>query len=996
MKILSVLILLFLSTISLVAQTDRGTLSGTVTDPSGRRVVGAKIAVRSQVTGVEHLTVTNDAGIFAVTSLSTGSYVVTIDATGFAQLRFDSVDLDVGQTRTLDAKLAVSSTATEIEISPDAGLSRTSAEIGGVVHGSQAQEIPLNGRSYVGLVSLVPGAIDSGTGTQSDVRFAGLSAEDNNWHLDGVDNSGINHQYQKVDLHLQVSTEAIAEFRANGVAYSADQGGTAGGQIEIVSKTGGDKFHGAAWEFLRNNVFDAAPWGAGGYLPPLHLNDFGANIGGPIRKGKLFFFANYEGLRENIGEVLNGTVPSPAFRAQVAEEQPALAPLINAYPAGQVSISPVAMTWVGNGPQVTHEDSGLIRADYRFNDRMNAFVRFNTDHYTQTAPGSLNPSTGFNNLNTPNATIGLQNTFSPRFLNDVRYGFDRAEFLQGQNTPFAFALQISPFTSIGNPSGSIRNDNSFTGIDDATFLIGRHTVKAGVTVRRVQENKASPNAPDETIAFTSTDTFLLNLIDSDTYNGQVPVTGQRMTSYFGYIMDQFKLNSTINLNLGMRYEYFGVNHEVLGRGILVDPINCPDVICPSTTAWYQPNLADFSPRLSAAWSPAALHNKLVVRAGFGIYYGYGQFGGLSAPISNLATKYTLNQTQVPGLSYPIDPGLGVASRSSSPSGSPTNRKDTAVDEWTLSIQDEVAKQTIFQVAYFGTNASHVFSDTTLNGIDPATGKRPFPNFSTIDYRGTFDHASTNALQTSLQRSFNTGWLLSANYEWSHSIDNGGIGGGEADVAQNVHCPSCERSSSDQDMRQYFSASSIYRLPVGRGRTILGNISRPADLFLGGWELSGIASARSGLPLNVTVSRSASVLPDQINKSQRPDRVPGVSFYPHHQTPSDWLNPAAFATPANGTWGNLGRNAVRAPGLWQFDPALHKRFAVNERIGVNFRAEAFNVFNRAQYGKPAVTWAPPKGGVANPNNFGVITGSYNTNPAGSGTPRELQFSLKVEF
>jgi hypothetical protein len=351
---------------------------------------------------------------------------------------------------------------------------------------------------------------------------------------------------------------------------------------------------------------------------------------------------------------------------------------------------------------------------------------------------------------------------------------------------------------------------------------------------------------------------------------------------------------------------------------------------------------------------------------------------------------------VPGLSYPIDPNLGVASHSNSPSGSPTNRKDTAVDEWTLSIQDEVAKQTIFQIAYFGTNASHVFSDTTLNGIDPATGKRPFSNFSTIDYRGTFDHASTNALQTSLQRSFNTGWLLSANYEWSHSIDNGGIGGGEADVAENVHCPTCERSSSDQDMRQYFSASSIYRLPIGRGHAVLGNASRTTDLFLGGWELSGIASARSGLPLNVTVSRSASALPDQINKSQRPDRIPGVSLYPHHQTPSDWLNPAAFAVPANGTWGNLGRNAVRAPGLWQFDPALHKRFAVNERIGVNFRAEAFNVFNRAQYGKPAVTWAPPKGGVDNPNNFGVITGSYNTNPAGSGTPRELQFSLKVEF
>jgi hypothetical protein len=996
------LLLLFLFTVlPLMAQTDRGTIAGVVTDPSGERVVGAKVVIKSNATDLERVVKTNGSGLYTVTSLSTGAYQIKIEAPGFSELLFNHVTLDVGQTRTMDAALSVSGGSTRIEVT-DAGLSRSSVEIGGVVHGQQAQDLPLNGRSYVGLVSLVPGAIDSGTGTQQDVRFAGLSDEDNSWHLDGVDNSGINHQYQKVDLHLQVSTEAIAEFRANGVAYSADQGGTAGGQIEVVSKTGGDMYHGAAWEFIRNNVFDATPWNFQNSLPALRLNNFGANIGGPIIKKKLFFFANYEGLRQNINTALTGQVPAVTFRNQVAAQQPLLAPLINAYPVGQVPIDSISARWFGSGPDVTHEDSGLIRADYHVNDRMSTFVRFNTDHYTETAPDTFNPSTAFNNLNTPNATIGVQNTFSTTFFNDARFGFDRAEFSQGQNTPFAFALQISPFDTIDSPSGSVRNDNSFTGLDDATFVHGMHTIKAGFTVRRVQENKASPNTPDETIEYNSPATFLQNLIDSDSYAGAVPVTGQRLTEYFAYVLDQFKLGPTLNFNVGVRYENFGVDHEVLNRFISADPINCPGVICAPNVPWYYQSNLLFSPRLGVIWSPAVFNNKIAIRSGFGIYNGFGQFGGLGQPIGNLATKYTLNQTQAPGFGYPVPPDLGVATYSNSPAGASIHRKITNIYEWTLSIQQQLAKQTTWQIAYFGTRGAHLFSSITLNGIDPATGKRPYAGFSTIGYQDSSNDGYTHALQTSIQRSFATGWMLSANYEWSHSIDTGGVGGGESDTPQNSNCISCERGPSDQDMRHYFTASTIYQLPFGRGRKYLATSSRLTDFFLGGWQLAGIASARSGLPLNVTLSRPANALPDQINKGQRPDRVPGVSLYPNNKSPQNWLNPAAFTTPANGIWGNLGRNAVRAPGVWQIDPALNKRFPVTERVGMNFRAEAFNILNRAQYGKPGVSWAPPTGTLGspdyspNPNSFGVINSSYSTNATGSGTPRELQFSLKVEF
>lgn len=992
MKKLMLLFLVFWPVV-LLAQTDRATLTGTVTDSAGRRVVGARVEIRSIATGLAQTTRTDSAGVYTVTSLSTGTYEVSLDANGFTQQRFEAVGLDVGQIRTLDAQLSVAGGATRIEVRPSSGLARSSVEIGGVVNGKQAQDLPLNGRSYVGLVSLVPGAIDSGTGTQQDVRFAGLSDEDNNWHLDGVDDSGINHAYLKEDLHLQVSTEAIAEFRANGVAYSADQGGSTGGQIEVVSRSGGDQYHGAAWEFLRNNVFDATPWNFENQLPALRLNNFGANIGGPILRKRLFFFANYEALRQDLNQALTGTVPSLSYRTEVAAKQPVLVPLISAFPVGQVLLSDgYSATWYGSGPEVTHEDSGLIRVDYHINDRNSAFGRFNTDQYTDTAPDTFNPSTAFTNEDTPNAEIGLQSTITPRFLNDARYGFDRGNFSQGQSTPFAFALQITPFTSIDNPSGSVRTDNSFTGIDDATFLRGKHTIKAGITVRRVQENKASPNFPDETISYDGPDTkpdgFLQNLINTDSYAGAVPVTGQRLTEYFGYVLDQFKVGRTLNLNLGVRYENFGVDHEVLGRGINVDPVNCPNVICAPSVPWYDRSNLLFSPRIGVIWSPDSLRQKTVFRTGFGIYDGFGQFGGLGQPIGNLATKYTLDQAQAPGFSYPVPPGLGTATHSNSPAGGSIHRKITSVYEWTLSMQQEVARQTIVQVAYFGTRATHNFSKITINGINPVTGARPYAGFSTMSYQNSSSDGYTHALQASVQRSFSTGWMLSGNYEWAHSIDDGGIGGGEADTPQNNNCIPCERSSSDTDIRSYFRLSTIYELPVGRGRTFLGGSSRMTDLFLGGWQLAGIASARTGLPVNVTISRKASALPDQINKNQRPNRVSGVPLYPSHQTTQHWLNPAAFSTPANGAWGNLGRNAVRAPGIWQIDPAVSKRFTVTERLGLIFRAEAFNVLNRAQYGDPSATFGT--------SSFGEITQSFSTNATGTGTPRELQFSLKLEY
>jgi hypothetical protein len=244
-----------------------------------------------------------------------------------------------------------------------------------------------------------------------------------------------------------------------------------------------------------------------------------------------------------------------------------------------------------------------------------------------------------------------------------------------------------------------------------------------------------------------------------------------------------------------------------------------------------------------------------------------------------------------------------------------------VDEWNFSVQQELTHDTMLQVGYLGTKGTHLFQKgLALNGINPVTGIRPYASLtnSTIGWTTYDANSNLEALQISLRRNLSTGLLISANYQWSHGISDGSNGDGESDTPENMNCRSCERGATDFDVRHNFTTSAVWIVPVGKGHRLLGGASPLVNSLLGGWQLSVIGLARTGLPANVTLSRSASALPDGINGSQRPDVVPGQSLYPADQAPNLWLNPYAFTVPANGKWGNAGRNIVRVPGIWQAD------------------------------------------------------------------------------
>jgi len=327
--------------------------------------------------------------------------------------------------------------------------------------------------------------------------------------------------------------------------------------------------------------------------------------------------------------------------------------------------------------------------------------------------------------------------------------------------------------------------------------------------------------------------------------------------------------------------------------------------------------------------------------------------------------------------------------------------DSYVEQWTASVQQALPGQTSLTLTYLGAHGVHLFRRSYTNLINPVTNTRPLPQYpSEIDTKYNEGESTFNALVVSVNRRFHNGLFFAGNYMFSHALNDGSVGAGDADAAQNVACFRCEYASSDYDARHSGTVSAVYDLPFGRNGRFL-NSSKFDDLFAGGWSIDSLLSGRAGLPVDVYLSRNSSELPDGNNVDQRPNRVPGVTLYPANKGIGHWINPAVFLLPAVGTWGNASRNPVTGPPLWQDDSAVQKTFHINERNSVIFRTEAFNLVNRAQYGQPSATLSVGNSAgqrtMIVPSSFGAITSTVNSaGLVGTGTPRVLEFSLRITY
>jgi hypothetical protein len=980
------------------AQVDRAGLNGTVTDSSGRVIAGVHVTALQNDTKLLREAISSPNGYYDIPEMPVGAYTVTFSLEGFKNLVFTDVTQVLGQTRTLNATLTVSGRNESIQVSASSGqIDETSDALAAPIESTQVKELPLDGRNWATLTALTPGAVDTGGSNQRSVRFAGRGRDDDNFTYDGIDATNIINQAQQPYVRLAIPLDTIEEFRVNAMLATAEGAGTGGPQLSVTSPSGTNQFHGDAFEFFRNNVFDAKePVPVTPVQPPFHLNQFGGSLGGPINSDKTFFFVAYEGYRQILGQALLGYVPSDPFRAQVEAESPVLGSILNAYPEGQSLINPDVAQWTGEGKQIGREDSGMFRVDHRFSDKTTMFARASIDQALSTAPlassGQYLQDQQQLTSSPVNAVVELLHIFSSTLLDEFKFGFNRstADTTNINQTGSLYAISVSPFTTLNNDKVSIGVGNSFSAIDNLTWVKGRHTLKGGVEIRRIQLNQG--NTASGTVTFASAAAFAADQVSTATLTGVLPVNGLRKTQFYGYLQDEWKWRPNLTINFGGRYSFFNVFHEVFGRANPFDFATCgPQGFCGVGASFGQPNYGDFDPRVAIAWAPRNSPNT-VIRAGFGTYHEDGQLDDQNLPISNEVYSYSLSNKTIPILSFPIDQFLADTTGIISPRDEDRDRKDTLVTQWGLSVQHTLPADFVATVSYVGSEGAHLLTLSETNVVNALTGTRPYPAFGQVSWRGNISNSSFQALSVAVKRSFSRGLLLAANYQWSHEIDDGSDGSGDGDslVAQNVACQSCERADGIWDVRHVFNANAVYQLPFGLSQPFLNQPGFWRYLF-GSWELSSMALARTGFPLNVIVDRSASAVPDGNSTDQRPNLVPGVSLIPPGgPTPSEWINPAAFAVPAPGTFGDAPRDVARGPGTWQIDLGAAKHISFSERDELEFRAEFFNIFNHPQFGQPQADFS------AGPGVFGSIITTLNTGPVGTGTPRQLQFMLRLKF
>ena len=998
------------------AQVDRSGLTGTVTDASNSLLPQAHVIVVESATGLRRETISDASGNYIIPQLPVGIYTVTFEHQGFKSLEIVDVQQVIGSTRTLDARLQVAGREERVNISSaSALLDRNSSAVTGLIEGEQANELPLNGRNWSALTAFIPGAIDTGGSNQRTVRFAGRGLDDSNFTYDGVDATNIVNQTQRQWVRLAIPPDAIAEFRVDSMMSTAEGGSTGGAQLDVTSPAGTNRFHGRLFEYLRNDLFDAPlpEWASNGEAQqPLRLNQFGGSLGGPIVRGKVFFFLASEAYRQNWGYPVSGDVPSQSLIATVPSTAPVYT-IINGFPgAGPKRIlTPWTSITDPGDPhymdydlltcectQVVNESSAMVRLDQHFSTKTTGFMRFSYDRSVNTQPLSAAATDLQQKVSAPvNGALELLHVFTPRLVNEVKAGFNRSTSNQYNYSDSGIIYQIAisggpgpGFVTENYNYASIYVGNSFSAIDNMTFVHERHTFKAGVEFRSIQLNQEY--GQHGKITFSSVENLANNAVMKASLTGALPVNGLRKNDYFLYAQDEYKWRPNLTLNLGLRYTIFDLFDEKNGKANPFDFATCGSQgYCGIGASFGQQNFGDIDPRVAFAWTMRK-GGQTVIRGGFGIYHEDGQLDDQNLPAKNEVPSYSATGSSKLPLSYPVVFGSGTIS----PNAEQRDRKDSYVEQWSFSAQRELPGDFVGTISYLGSLGVHLLETNVVNLIDPSTGVAQYSAFApAIGWRGSVGMSSYNGLSVAMRRSFSRGLLVASNYTWSHEIDNGSNGSGDGDEIspQNAMCLACDRASGAWDARHVVNGNVVYQLPFGQGKPML-NQRGIASTIAGNWELTTTALARTGFPTNVLMPSSYTTL-DGNSGSQRPDLVKCVSLTPPGgRTVAEWIDPAAFATPA-GEFGTAPRDLVRGPGTWQVDLGAGKTIPLRERGRLEFRSEFYNIFNHPQLGQPQSTFNP-----SNTTGFGSIINTANTvspqTPVGSGTPREMQFALRLEF
>jgi hypothetical protein len=1078
-KLLCLLFLVCAAVMTAHAQTETATISGLITDDTGATVPGAEVKLQSVERGALESATTNNAGIYVFPSVQPGQYQIRVQKPGFKQVDFLGLIVNVQDHIEQNFRLQVGSVSESVTVEANGvSINTTDGTVSTVVDRQFAENLPMNGRSFQSLIELAPGVVVVGLTASAGAdsgQFSvnGQRASSNYWTVDGVSaNVGTSAVFGGTGTagtvgttsvfggtNSLVSVDAMQEFRIQTSTYAPEFGRTPGGQISIVTRSGTNQFHGTAFDFLRNDIFDANNWFNGvNLLNPKPLpkaqerqNDFGGTFSGPILKDRTFFFFSYEGLRLRLPNTALTTVPDLSARQNAI---PAVQPFLNAFPfdPNQPDLGNGRAQFNASFSNPATLDSYGLRIDHKLSTKLTLFGRYNYSPSEIVQRGSFALSSPVSSrIVSQTVTIGSTWMLSPTINNELRFNYSRTNAAStdlldgfgGAVPPGSLPLP-SPFTADNAKFvfsvGGLQNGTYFEGanvrnlqqqinlVDNISVQKGSHNLKFGIDYRRLSP-ETTPFLYTQLVGMRNVPSAENGTLSRNLIQANTDVT-LLLHNLAAFAEDTWRLAPRLTLTYGARWDVDVAPSSAKGPPpSAVTGFNLGDLsqlaLAPAGTRTFNTRYGNVAPRLGIAYQLSQNQDRAtVVRGGFGVFYDLA-----SSEIGNLLAQAGYPYKAIRICSSPSDPACPNGSFTfplSSAAAAPLqivppnasqgtlaafdpNLRLPYTLEWNVALEQGLGRGQSFSASYVGSAGRRLIQSAQISP--------PNANYVTAFLVTNSPTSDYNALQLQFQRRLSRGLQALVSYSWSHSLDSASAGSiGNASNSAAATNPNANRGPSDFDIRNALSAALTYALPSAKLNPFVSVITR-------GWSLQSIVQVRSAPPVDV-FDGNFSRLSNGFLANPRPDVIPGIPLYLYGpQYPggkafnnvvvtggcpdgSDQIGP--FCSPPTDPntgnalrQGNLGRNALRGFGATQWDLAIHRDFPIREAVKLQFRAEMFNVLNHPNF-------APPIGDLSDPN-FGLSTvmlgqylggGSLGGGGLSSlyqiGGPRSIQFALKLSF
>ena len=1096
-----------------------GNITGTVRDPQGATVGKADVTITDEKTGATRTVTTNDDGFYSAPSLPAGMYSISTAPSGFKKTITTGVELHVSENKTVNLDLQVGQVTETVTVtSESAPVELRSGEVSSLVSEKQVTELPLNGRNYAQLALMVPGISQAGsfaargTGLDSNVDMSvnGNQSNANLWTVDGVNNMDVG---SNATLLVFPSIDSIAEFRVERNSFSAEYGQAQGAVINLITKGGGNDFHGAGFYFLRDDSLNAADSflnatpakNAQGQLihkGELKYKNFGFNFNGPIWKNRAFFFWSEEWRREKRGTALpqqkvptaaekvgdfSGALtgplphipgscvtvagvttctPFPGNKIPTAQLSPAGLAILKVFPDPNGS----GGLWVDAPTQPVNTRQDNIRGDVNITSNMNVMVRWINEYWVHgQAAGNFWGDSPFPTLTSDwdqpsySFVVKATNTLTPTTVNEFtfsRSGNDIfittaagsqalneeiiAKFPTVYDRPEGFGLPTlwggGGYPALWHQAPWRNGEDLNIYKDDFSKAWGAHDLKVGGLFSHNQKNEQA-GGPNSAYQICQTDDRTGNVI-ADTLLKDIPVgcyfewdhaefTLGRWHDLEFYGNDTWKIRPTVTLSLGLRYSILSpgwsadnrISNFVPRLYNGTDPLSGlvrADQLGSSglPRALVQTYKGGFQPRVGIAWDING-DGKTALRLGFGRYIGRSN---VIEDVLRMAGNAPWTQTAGYGwhdgsanlASNPVfrsldtipNPGALRATASSTSIGNAVseNFRPPESYQWNLTLSREVMKDTVFEASYVGNHGLHLWRrGVNFNDVVPSAratlahlyrtnqdtaafvaANRRLKGLGDITMSESTGDSSHHSMQLWLNRRFADRLAFQAAYTWGHTISNVPVTSFQTATTDPFNYD-LDKGDADLDRRHTFIANLVYVLPS------FNKWGKAANYILGDWQLNGIVSFLGGTPIDVLSGANSAGLEAQ--STQRPDLVPGVPIYLNRGT--QYLNPAAFALPAEGHFGSLGRGVIRMPSRKNVDFSVNKNWRIGERYGVQFRTEVFNLFNHVNYVSLSTADLAFQNNSTDPNFRKSTASNFGEFNKAAG-PREIQFGFKFTF